>query len=213
MNVMNWSHKWVQRSPGVALRGLGAEVGKTIDYYCHDQSLYNGQASTAVCSESGSLIGWNVNPYAAFLTAQSPDAVAIAMAQVAGAEPANQAREWMATNVPYFSTTAKAGAPNFKAWFDDWSHRNFPTGTATRPLTPAEILASVAMTVDSNGNLVPASTTGGGSATHTTTGGGSTSTGSGSTPVATTPIIAGVDNTLLYAGAAGLIVLILLMRK
>ena len=212
MNVMHWSSKWVQRSPGVALRGLGAEVGKPIDYYCNDHALYNGQASTAVCTESGSLIGWNTNPYAPFLAAQSPDAVAIAMAQVAGTEPAKQAAEWMAANVPYFSTTAKPGAPNFKAWFDDWNRRNFPNGTATRPLTPAEILASVPMTVDANGNLVPvSSTTGGGSAT-TTGGGGSSSTGSGSTG-ATTPIIAGVDNTLLYAGAAGLVALILLMRK
>jgi len=211
MNVMHWSSKWVQRSPGVALRGLGAEVGKTIDYYCHDQSLYNGQASTALCSESGALLGWNVNPYAAFLVAQSPDAVAISMAQVAGAEPAKQATEWLAANVPYFSTTAKAGAPNFKAWFDDWSRRQFPNGTATRPLTPAEILASVPMTVDANGNLVPAST-GGGSSTHATTGGGSPSTGSGSTPAGAS-LIAGVDNTLLYAGAAGLVVLVLLMRR
>lgn len=211
MMQMHWSSKWVQRSPGVALRGLGAQVGKTIDYYCHDQSLYNGQASSALCSESGSLIGWNVNPYAPFLTAQSPDAVAIAMAQVAGAEPAKQAAEWLTANVPYFSTTAKPGAPNFKEWFDDWSHRNFPNGTATRPLTPAEILASVPMTVDASGNLVPVSTTTGGGSTTTTTGGGSTSTGSGST--SGTSLIAGVDNTLLYAGAAGLVVLILLMRK
>lgn len=209
---MHWSSKWVQRSPGVALRGLGAEVGRTIDYYCHDQSLYNGQASSALCSESGSLIGWNVNPYAPFLAAQSPDAVAIAMAQVAGAEPAKQAAEWLTANVPFFSTTAKPGAPNFQAWFDDWSHRNFPNGTATRPLTPAEILASVPMTVDASGNLVPVSTTTGGGSTTTTTGGGSTSTGSGSTPAGTS-LIAGVDNTLLYAGAAGLVVLILLMRK
>jgi len=212
MMQMHWSSKWVQRSPGVALRGLAAEVGKTIDYYCHDQSLYNGQASSALCSESGSLIGWNVNPYAPFLTAQSPDAVAIAMAQVAGAEPAKQAAEWLTANVPFFSTTAKPGAPNFQAWFDDWSHRNFPNGTATRPLTPAEILASVPMTVDASGNLVPVSTTTGGGSTTTTTGGGSTSTGSGSTPAGTS-LIAGVDNTLLYAGAAGLVVLILLMRK
>lgn len=211
MNVMHWSSKWVQRSPGVALRGLGAEVGKPIDYYCNDHALYNGQASTAVCTESGSLIGWNTNPYAPFLAAQSPDAVAIAMAQVAGAEPANQAREWLTANVPLFSTTARAGAPNFKTWFEDWSRRQFPTGTATIPLNPGEILTSVPMTVDASGNLVPVSTTTtGGGSTHTTTG-GSTSTGSGSTNA--TPIIAGVDNTLLYAGAAGLVVLILLMRK
>jgi uncharacterized membrane protein YgcG len=134
------------------------------------------------------------------------------LAQVAGAEPAKQAAEWMAANVPYFSTTAKPGAPNFKAWFDDWNRRNFPNGTATRPLTPAEILASVPMTVDSNGNLVPVSSTTGGGSTTTTGGGGSSSTGSGSTG-GTTPIVAGIDNTLLYAGAAGLVALILLMRK
>lgn len=80
-----------------------------------------------------------------------------------------------------------------------------PDSGDTTYLTSAQILAAVSMTVDGSGNLVPGAS-GSGSGTPTPSG-----SGSGSGAVVNAPIIAGVDNTILYAGAAGLLVILMLV--
>lgn len=136
---------------------------------------------------------WVTNPYANFLSTNTPSALAISMALISGESEMVRANQWLNQWVIPFSTIPLPGAPIFI---------RIPASTST----------------GSGSGSVSPTPTGTGTSTSTSTGAGSTSgggtgTGDSEIPDDNTGIVPMDHTTWMIAGLAGLAVLVLVMKR